>query len=44
MRSLIVRVVADRVERIRHAHMVVRAVGAFGDHHVGGDAREVRLI
>ena len=40
----IVRVVAHRVERIRHADVVVGAIGAFGDHHVRRDAREVRLI
>ncbi len=44
MRSSIVGVMADRVERIRHADVVVGAVGAFGDHHVRRDAREIRLI
>ena len=41
---LVVRVVRQRVERVRHADVVVRAVRALGHHDVRRDAREVRLV
>src|SRR6185437_14685107 len=41
---LVIGVMADGVEGIRHPDEIVGAVGAFGDHHERGDAREIRLI
>ena len=40
----VVGVVRQRMEGIGHADMVVRAVGAFGDHDVGRHAGKVGLI
>ena len=40
----VIGVVRQGVERIRHANVVVGAIGAFRHHHVSGHARQVGLV